>query len=449
MSQLSMNEVPQFVGNYELLSKLGSGSFACVFLARHTITGMNVAIKCVSHQTLDTQDAQTRFIREVSLLKQMDHPFIAELFEIIETPGAFYLVMEYIEHGNMLEFVNNNGRLTEDKARRYFCQLISALDYLHNKRFVAHRDLKAENVLLDRYDNIRLIDFGLSNQFTKGMPQLKTACGSPAYAAPEMIQGEPYTKAADMWSAGILLYAMVAGRLPFDDKNINVLLKKVVFEEVQYPPTMSRSLVDLLKRLLCKNPESRITMSRLKTHPWFSQSEYQSLMEFNFHDQHHWLVSDIPPRQINMNMNEFEVVDREIVEQMAKLGVDIQKLPQAIINGEYTPTTAIYRLLRKNKITEQMKDMMAGMQRSIGLPKAPIRFGTDLHMFLNKESSGDKELLTPRSGNQSILIKGISVLPQPQTKVYTRRMSRPVAVRRIAILPNSENAHIPSSLESP
>lgn len=155
----------QEIGVYQILSKLGSGSFASVWLAQHKLTGLKVAIKVVQKSSLDTADALMRFNRECALLKQIEHPFIAELFEIIDDSNAFYLVMEYVEHGNMLNYVNNNGRLSEDRARHYFCQLISALDYLHNEKFIAHRDLKAENVLLDVYDNIRLIDFGLSNAF--------------------------------------------------------------------------------------------------------------------------------------------------------------------------------------------------------------------------------------------------------------------------------------------
>ncbi|OHT10734.1 CAMK family protein kinase [Tritrichomonas foetus] len=433
--ELSPNSV---IGNYEIISKLGSGSFATVWLARNITTGLNVAIKVINKETINSQEALNRFARELSLLKRMDHPFIAELFDIIETPDSYNLVIEYVEHGNMLDFVNNNGRLSEDKARRYFCQLISALDYLHNQKFVAHRDLKAENVLLDRYDNIRLIDFGLSNEFNRKMPQLKTACGSPAYAAPEMIQGCPYTKACDMWSAGILLFAMVAGHLPFDDKNVQVLLHKVVFNEVQFPATMSRSLVDLLKRLLTKNPDSRITMNRLKEHPWFSQSEYRSIMEFNFHDSRSWLVNDTESAD--------NIVDRDILDKMASLNVDIKDLAQSIILGEYIPSTAIYRQLRKDKITEQMKDMMANMQRLTSSRLGQMMGQPDMLRYGKKQSLGDIEILPPAS----VLARPNfgSVHGQVTTKVFARRMSRPIAVRR-TVIPTNQDEHRVTSLETP
>ncbi|OHT17238.1 CAMK family protein kinase [Tritrichomonas foetus] len=340
------------IGNYTFISKLGSGSFATVWLAQHKLIGSKVAIKIIQKSSINSNEAITRFNRECALLKQMDHPFIAELFEIIETETCSFLVMEYAEHGNMLEYVNKNGRLDENKARHYFCQIISALDYIHNEKYVAHRDLKAENVLLDSHDNIRLIDFGLSNVFTRDTPELKTACGSPAYASPEMIQGFPYTKAADMWSAGILLYAMVVGRLPYDDKNITVILQKIVNEEVKYPSFLSLSLIDLLKRLLTKNPDHRITLTRLKEHVWFSQSEYQVVFDFN------------NIGRVNLYSKQ---IDPSIVQQLANLGIDIPSLTSSLMSNELNQLTAIYKILKKERMMHQMKDLIQMMVRNSSL----------------------------------------------------------------------------------
>ena len=167
------------IGNYLMLSQIGSGAFASVWLAQHVTTKIKVAIKIIQKKSIESAEAKTRFNREMALLKQMTHPFIAEFFESIENENFHFLVMEYAENGNMLEFINNKGQLTEPQARHYFSQLVSVLEYLHNEKLIAHRDLKAENVLLDRYNNIRVIDFGLSNQFSSSQPQLKTACGSP------------------------------------------------------------------------------------------------------------------------------------------------------------------------------------------------------------------------------------------------------------------------------
>jgi serine/threonine protein kinase len=173
-----------------------------------------VAINVIEKASISTPMAHTRLTREISLLRQMHHPFVTELFQVLDDDANHYLVMEFVEERNMLDYVNLNGRVNQDQARRFFTQLIWVLEYLHFHRKVAYRDLKCENVLLDRYDGIRLIDFGLSTTFSDLNPQLATACGSRAYAAPEIIMGNQYTKSADIWSARILLFAVCAGYLP-------------------------------------------------------------------------------------------------------------------------------------------------------------------------------------------------------------------------------------------
>jgi serine/threonine protein kinase len=333
-------------GNYELIRPIGSGSFAVVWLARHRLTGAAVAIKVIHRSSIDSPDATTRFTREISILSQLNHPFIAELFEVLQEDDAYYLVMEYVEHGTILHYVNSHGPLPEERARRYFCQLMSALDYLHNTKFIAHRDLKAENVLLDRHDNIRLIDFGLSKGFTKGTPTLATACGSPAYAAPEMIKGGRYTKAADMWSAGILLYALVAGYLPFDDQNPHRIFEKVLQDEVRYPSRMSRALVELLSRLLTKDPNARITIDRLTEQPWFAQCPYAGLIGF-----------DTAVFQGDAKLG----VDRDILEWLGRHGFDCDRVIEDLRVGVYSDLTAVYRHLRRDKATNQIKSLLDGM----------------------------------------------------------------------------------------
>ena len=334
------------IGSYTMEQQIGSGAFASVWLAHHNRTNLKAAIKIISKKSIETQDARTRFNREVALLKQMKHPFIAEFFEEIENETHHFLVMEYAENGNMLDFINSKGKLTEQQSRNYFSELISVLEYLHSEKLVAHRDLKAENVLLDRYNNIRVIDFGLSNQFSITQPQLKTACGSPAYAAPEMIKGHPYTRAADVWSAGVLLFSMVAGHLPYEDDNVQRLLQKIVYTDVHYPGFMTPALVDLLRKMLNKNPETRITLDKIKEHHWFSQTEYYALLNQQFGEI--WAMTG--------------AIDKEIVHKMMSLGIDCHPLHQQLLVGEFTELTAIYRQLEKERTTEKMKDLMRNLQ---------------------------------------------------------------------------------------
>jgi serine/threonine protein kinase len=284
-----------------------------------------------------------RLIREINIIKQVDHPFIAKLFDVITTDQYTYLIQEYAQCGNLLNYVNDCGRLPEVHARRYFTQLVSALEYLHEERKVAHRDLKAENVLLDRNFNIRLIDFGISNCFTSEDATLQTACGSPAYCAPEIICGQPYTKSVDIWSSGVLLYAMLCGELPFDDESSVRLLQKVAWTEPEYPSYLSPPVSDLLHKLLTKNPDHRITIARIKTHPWFSHSEYAKFLQFRLTSDDTWLV---------------RAVDREIVDRIAAMGLDVKDLVPSLLSGSYTETTAIYSMLRRNILTDKFRDRM-------------------------------------------------------------------------------------------
>ncbi|OHT00758.1 CAMK family protein kinase [Tritrichomonas foetus] len=167
------------LGEYECTSLIGAGTFATVLLGRQKVTNTPVAIKKIPRNNFNDPDAENRFERECNLIREMDHPFIAEFYDVIQDDKNYYIIMEYVENGNMLDYVNKNGELQEIQVRHYFCQLISVLEYLHEVKKVAHRDLKAENVLLDTHYNIRLIDFGLSNLYTDENPYLKTACGSP------------------------------------------------------------------------------------------------------------------------------------------------------------------------------------------------------------------------------------------------------------------------------
>lgn len=450
------------IGNYLMLERIADSGFADVWVGMHEVIELKVAIKVIAKTTFDSHNMKTRFNREVSLLKQTSHPFVALFFESIETETHHFLVMEYAENGNMGEFLTSKGPLTEPQARHYFSQLISVLEYLHNDKFVAHRDLKAENVLLDRHNNIRVIDFDLSTTFSASQANLNTACGSPAYAAPEMIKGQPYTQAADIWSAGVLLYSMVAGHLPYVDDNIQRLLQKIVYTDVHYPGFMSPPLIDLLRKMLSKNPETRLTLERIKEHHWFSQTEYAALIREQFVE---W-------------SNTEGVIDKEIVDKMTALGMDCRSLHEQILVGEFTELTSIYRQLIRQKGTDKMKDLMTTLQNSAGQAQQQVtgsrfafgqrgaeqgahkvtfgmagasRFGQAGPEFIqtppraNTSSSGSQTRiggsttaqsprLPARSGSMKLQVPG-------QVQGAARRLSRPVAIRRGIDIPKKNQAH--------
>lgn len=181
-----------------------------------------MAIKILEKQKIQDISDFERVTREIHILKILRHPNVVHLYEIIETQGKLYLVMEHCSNGELFEFISGKNRLREEEACRLFQQLIAAIDYI-NRQGVAHRDIKPENILLDANNNLKLIDFGLSNTFQPG-DKLETACGSPCYAAPELIKGHKYSGVkADLWSCGVVLYAMLCGFLPFEDNNTQSL----------------------------------------------------------------------------------------------------------------------------------------------------------------------------------------------------------------------------------
>ncbi|KAK8861080.1 hypothetical protein M9Y10_012775 [Tritrichomonas musculus] len=433
------------IGNFVIEKNIGSGSFASVWAAQHVISKSPVAIKVIVKSSISSAVAVTRLQREIALLKQMEHPFIAEFFQVIENDEYYFLVMEYVQNGNLLDYVNNNGRLSEDQARRYFGQLVSVLEYLHEEKKVAHRDLKCENVLLDKYNNIRLIDFGLSNIFTDDSPELSTACGSPAYVAPEMILRNPYTISADIWSSGILLFAIIAGHLPFDDENVQRLLHKIVYSDVSYPSFMSAQLVDLLSKMLCKDPNNRITLEKIKEHPWFSPAEYSALQAF---------VKSNRYQTANVNPNDWEIIN-----QMTSLGVECHDLHQSLLNGEFNEKIALYRILLREKMVESMKDIMVKVQQQAQVPfkqansiqavplmRPPMRPPAHPPTSNQPKNAMKMPAYGQRPSMPSMNPNGQAQSPRHLASpilnnTSTRRLSRPVTVRRSINLPNTSVSH--------
>lgn len=192
---------------------------------------------------------------------------------MIENNDYLYLIMEYCSGGELFQHIVKNRRLKEEESCKLFAQILSGIDYIH-KLGVCHRDLKPENLLLDHNNNIKLVDFGLSNLYKDG-ERLKTACGSPCYAAPEMIRGEKYHGlGADIWSAGVILYAMVCGYLPFEDQNTKKLYQKIIKAEYKMPNFLTENCQDLIAMILNPDPEKRFTIKDIRNHPWYNQIEH-------------------------------------------------------------------------------------------------------------------------------------------------------------------------------
>jgi 5'-AMP-activated protein kinase catalytic alpha subunit len=252
---------PVVIGTYRLSKTLGIGAFGKVKLAEHVTTGHKVAVKILNRAKIVALDMTEKVKREINILQRCTHPHIIRLYEVIDTPTDIFVVMEYVSNGELFDYIVSKGRLAPDEARHFFHQIVSGVEYCHYHHIV-HRDLKPENLLLDADNNIKIADFGLSNVMRDG-EFLRTSCGSPNYAAPEVISGHLYAgPEVDVWSCGVILYALLCGSLPFDDESIPNLFKKIKSGMYSLPSHLSQLARDLIPRMLVVDPMKRVTARR-------------------------------------------------------------------------------------------------------------------------------------------------------------------------------------------
>uniref|UniRef100_A0A8C1P530 non-specific serine/threonine protein kinase n=1 Tax=Cyprinus carpio TaxID=7962 RepID=A0A8C1P530_CYPCA len=316
-SVASLTDEQPHVGNYRLLKTIGKGNFAKVKLARHVLTGREVSryIFNVTHT----------LFREVRIMKVLNHPNIVKLFEVIETEKTLYLIMEYASGGEVFDYLVAHGRMKEKEARAKFRQIVSAVQYCHQKRIV-HRDLKAENLLLDADMNIKIADFGFSNEFTIGS-KLDTFCGSPPYAAPELFQGKKYDgPEVDVWSLGVILYTLVSGSLPFDGQNLKELRERVLRGKYRIPFYMSTDCENLLKKLLVLNPGKRGSLEQIMKDRWMNVG----------HDEEELKPYTEP---------EPDFSDTKRIELMITMGFPKDEVTEALLGQKYDEVMATYLLL--------------------------------------------------------------------------------------------------------
>ncbi|XP_058471995.1 MAP/microtubule affinity-regulating kinase 3a isoform X4 [Solea solea] len=344
------SEEPQqpHVGNYRLLKTIGKGNFAKVKLARHILTGREVAIKIIDKTQLNPNSLQKLF-REVRIMKILNHPNIVKLFEVIETERTLYLVMEYASGGEVFDYLVAHGRMKEKEARAKFRQIVSAVQYCHQKHIV-HRDLKAENLLLDADMNIKIADFGFSNEFTMGN-KLDTFCGSPPYAAPELFQGKKYDgPEVDVWSLGVILYTLVSGSLPFDGQNLKELRERVLRGKYRIPFYMSTDCENLLKRFLVLNPSKRGTLEQIMRDRWintgFDEDELKPYTE-----------------------PELDITDQKRIDVMVGMGYNLDKIQESLAKMKYDEITATYLLLGRKASELEPSESASSSNLSLAKPR--------------------------------------------------------------------------------
>ncbi|XP_056586224.1 serine/threonine-protein kinase MARK2 isoform X8 [Triplophysa dalaica] len=325
------------IGCYRLMKTIGKGNFAKVKLAKHILTGKEVAVKIIDKTQLNSSSLQ-KLYREMRIMKLLNHPNIVKLFEVIETEKTLYLVMEYASGGEVFDYLVAHGRMKEKEARAKFRQIVSAVQYCHQKCIV-HRDLKAENLLLDADMNIKIADFGFSNEFTLGN-KLDTFCGSPPYAAPELFQGKKYDgPEVDVWSLGVILYTLVSGSLPFDGQNLKELRERVLRGKYRIPFYMSTDCENLLKKFLILNPTKRGSLEQqIMKDKWMNVGHDDEELKPYIEPQPDYK----DPKRTGQHHSNATVWKREI---MLRMGYSLEEIQDSLINQKYNDVMATYLLL--------------------------------------------------------------------------------------------------------
>lgn len=333
------------VGFYDIERTIGKGNFAVVKLAKHRITKTEVAIKIIDKSQLDTSNLQ-KVYREVDIMKTLDHPHIVKLYQVMETKNMIYLVSEYASQGEIFDYIAKYGRMSEEQARTKFWQILSAVEYCHN-RYIVHRDLKAENLLLDSNNNIKIADFGFSNYYTTA-GQLSTWCGSPPYAAPEVFEGKKYTgPEIDIWSLGVVLYVLVCGALPFDGSSLQALRDRVLSGRFRIPYFMSSDCESLIRKMLVLEPNKRYSIAQIK--------------------KHRWMQMCLPPTIKPLISSSSSQPNEQILRLMQSLGIDSSKTRESVRQSSYDHHAAIYYLLldklRSQLVTPDTKTVKETQRR--------------------------------------------------------------------------------------
>ncbi|XP_060856605.1 serine/threonine-protein kinase BRSK2 isoform X2 [Metopolophium dirhodum] len=332
-------DVQQYVGPYRLEKTLGKGQTGLVKLGIHCVTGRNVAIKIINREKL-SESVLLKVEREIAIMKLIDHPHVLGLSDVYENKRYLYLILEHVSGGELFDYLVKKGRLTPKEARRFFRQIISALDFCHS-HLICHRDLKPENLLLDEKTNIKIADFGMASLQPNGS-MLETSCGSPHYACPEVIRGEKYDgRKADVWSCGVILYALLVGALPFDDDNLRQLLEKVKKGVFHIPHFVPPDCQNLLRGMIEVNPEKRLTLKDINKHSWViagGKGEVHLGMS----------MIDVIQTHIIPSSND---LDTDVLQAISSLGCfkDREKLTAALLSVDHNTEKVIYFLLLERK----------------------------------------------------------------------------------------------------
>ena len=371
--------------NYNFIKTIGEGTFGKVKLALHKPTREPVAIKILEKRKIKNKKDLERIEKEIKYMKILNHPNIVKIYEIIEDENNFYISMEYVSGGELFNYIVKNKRLDENEASFFYSQIIHIIQEIH-KHKICHRDLKPENLLLTQNKTIKIIDFGLSNEYKY---YLDTPCGSPCYASPEVIKGLKYSGLAiDLWASGIILYSMLCGYLPFDDKNNDVLFRKILKCKIEFPQrkniVISENAKDLIKRILRPDPSKRISLEEILEHPFLSYGNKKY------------------KERIKMDINKQDKLIIDYMVNVMRISNDNDIITKNIKNNRHNNLTTIFNLLKKKYNEGRLNYNILQKNETDSINRSKILKRFNYHK-LNKTVNTDSNYNT----NNNILVQDI------------------------------------------
>ncbi|XP_055330954.1 serine/threonine-protein kinase SIK3-like [Paramacrobiotus metropolitanus] len=410
---------PVRLGNYMVENVvLGKGNFAVVRMGTHIPTGEKVAVKIIEKKKISHENLQ-KVYREIGVMKRLRHPNVIRLYHTLETVDYVFLVTEYAENGEVFDYIVSKGRLKEDVARKFFRQLLAAICHCHTHS-VVHRDLKAENLLLDFQMNIKLADFGFSNILTHGSTMTEW-CGSPPYAAPELFQGVVYDGVkCDIWSLGIVLYVLICGALPFDGDNLNEIKARVLNGRFRVPFFMSRDCENLLRLMLVIDPHKRCNLQTVMNHRWVRAGNCDVIQD----------CSDEDYGFEDGELNEF------VLDDMEKLGYHRNLVRHMVMSDPFHDISATYHILN-DAFSRKLK---TGDRVLI----TPIPISCDNTSRRSSITTGivERDALTPSTSRSSITG---GMHSSPQSTINVDRKSPATSLPRRGSLPQHIRFFQPSA----
>ncbi|MQM11567.1 hypothetical protein Taro_044474 [Colocasia esculenta] len=410
--KMSASKVKRKVGKYELGRTIGEGTFAKVKFARNTETGDAVALKILDKEKVLKHKMVEQIKREIATMKLIKHPHVVRLCEVMGSKTKIFIVLEFVTGGELFDKIVNHGRMREEEARRYFQQLINAVDYCHS-RGVYHRDLKPENLLLDAYGNLKVSDFGLSalSQQVRDDGLLHTTCGTPNYVAPEVLNDRGYDGAtADLWSCGVILFVLLAGYLPFDDSNLMNLYKKISAAEFTRPSWLSFGGRSLITKILDPNPMTRITIPEILEDEWFKkdykppvfEEKYEASLDdidavFKDSEEHH--VAE-KREEKPVAMNAFELISMSKGLNLGNLFDPEKEFKRETRFTSKCPANEIIRKIEeaakplgfdihKKNYKMRLENMKAGRKGNLNVATEVFQVAPSLHMVEVRKAKGD------------------------------------------------------------